>query len=318
MENLAPVLITTLNRSVHFKRCVESLALSTLADKTELYIALDYPLHEGQRAGYEEIKKYLSDIKGFKSVIIIERDKNFGAIDNFFKSLDEVFEKYDKVIISEDDNVFSTDFIAFVNKGLNVYESRADIFSISGYQYPVKVPKSYKEDVYIWTGFSAWGVGIWKEKWEKVNFEPEIAMDNIRNFLKNYLEVYKLQKIANHFLPAMIEMLKQKSIHGDSLICLYLYQNKMNSIFPIISRVRNTGHDGSGLHGGNLESNIYREQAIFCGNENHVHIKNIQPHKATNNMLYSFFKSSYKRKVLIMLKLLQINFGLLYAKKDNE
>lgn len=37
-----PVLIPTLNRFQHFKECVESLAVCTHADKTELLIGLDY------------------------------------------------------------------------------------------------------------------------------------------------------------------------------------------------------------------------------------------------------------------------------------
>ena len=44
--NYTPILIPTLNRYNHLKRCVESLAKCTHADKTDLYIALDYPLKE--------------------------------------------------------------------------------------------------------------------------------------------------------------------------------------------------------------------------------------------------------------------------------
>ena len=42
-RNYAPVIIPTLSRFEHFKRCWESLENCTGADKTEVFVALDYP-----------------------------------------------------------------------------------------------------------------------------------------------------------------------------------------------------------------------------------------------------------------------------------
>ena len=86
ITQFAPVLIPTLNRYEHFKRCVESLAHCTHADKTDLFIALDYPLKDSHWKGYKKIKQYLSEISGFKTITIIERERNFGAIDNFISA----------------------------------------------------------------------------------------------------------------------------------------------------------------------------------------------------------------------------------------
>lgn len=41
-----PILIPTLDRYEHFKKCIESLAKNTHANKTELVIGLDYPPSE--------------------------------------------------------------------------------------------------------------------------------------------------------------------------------------------------------------------------------------------------------------------------------
>lgn len=43
ITHYAPVIIPTLNRYVHLKRCVDSLAKCTHAPDTELIIGLDYP-----------------------------------------------------------------------------------------------------------------------------------------------------------------------------------------------------------------------------------------------------------------------------------
>ena len=43
IKEFAPVLIPTLNRYEHFKRCLESLERCTWAEKTDVYVALDFP-----------------------------------------------------------------------------------------------------------------------------------------------------------------------------------------------------------------------------------------------------------------------------------
>lgn len=43
VDNFAPVIIPTLCRYEHFKECLESLSRCTWAEKTEVYIGLDYP-----------------------------------------------------------------------------------------------------------------------------------------------------------------------------------------------------------------------------------------------------------------------------------
>ena len=47
-----PVIIYTLNRYEHFRRCVESLARNTHAEQTELVIGLDYPPSEKYVEGH--------------------------------------------------------------------------------------------------------------------------------------------------------------------------------------------------------------------------------------------------------------------------
>ena len=107
IRQFSPVLIPTLNRYTHFKKCIISLSKCKHADKTDLIISLDFPLKDIHWEGYNKIKEFLPKIRGFKSVYIIERKINFGPINNYFESRKEVLNSYDKIIFSEDDNTFS-------------------------------------------------------------------------------------------------------------------------------------------------------------------------------------------------------------------
>jgi len=55
ITKFAPVLITTMNRYKHLKRCLDSLSKNIHASKTQLYIALDAPASEGHKKGYADI-----------------------------------------------------------------------------------------------------------------------------------------------------------------------------------------------------------------------------------------------------------------------
>lgn len=59
ITNYAPVIIPTLCRYEKFRNCMETLSQCTGADKTTVYIGLDYPLNQSHVAGYQWIKKYL-------------------------------------------------------------------------------------------------------------------------------------------------------------------------------------------------------------------------------------------------------------------
>jgi len=262
MKYFAPVLIPTLNRYTHFKRCVESLSFCTLADKTDLYIALDYPSKEEHENGYNKIVKYLNKIKGFKSVKIIRRDVNFGARKNILDARKTIFNSYDRQIFSEDDNVFAPSFLSFVNNGLEKYENRKDIFSISGYNNPYSMPSFYKRDVYLRTGYSAWGVGIWRGKWNMLDW----SLSNFKIMLndkKNYKELKKSYQIE---LNQLLTIEETNIIKGDGFIFLYLLDKNMYSIFPVQTRVRNTGHDGTGVNCHPGESSYkYMNQQFYEG-----------------------------------------------------
>jgi hypothetical protein len=257
MTNCAPVLIMTLNRYTHLLECVESLSACTDSDKTDLYIAFDYPSKEEHWSGYREIEKYLEKINAFKNVIIIRRNKNYGAFNNYFDAQAEIFKKYDRIIVSEDDNVFAPSFLTFVNKGLSIYENREDIFAVSGYNYPLPLPAWYKHDMYLKTAFAGWGVGLWRHKWNRVDW----SLKSFNIMLSKEVNYKRIKQNYRRYYSELLNIRDSGVLIGDYFLFLYMIDNNMYSVLPVKSRVRNIGHDGSGVHKGFSE--IYRNQKIY-------------------------------------------------------
>ena len=61
IKQYAPVVIPTLNRYKHFKACLESLEKCKYADKTNVYVSLDFPPSDKYKEGWLKISEYLSE-----------------------------------------------------------------------------------------------------------------------------------------------------------------------------------------------------------------------------------------------------------------
>lgn len=315
INKFAPVLIPTLNRFEHFSRCVETLAKCTHADKTDLFIALDYPLKESHWEGYRIINNYLNTLSGFHSITIIRREFNYGAFKNLFDAIDIIFDRFDVMILSEDDNVFSNDFLNFVNQGLDVYKNVENIFSVSGYNYPI-IPANIQDDLaFAWQGFSAWGVGLWKHKWNNVQWDESVQRKELTTYLKNPFQVYKLFRVANHYIPNILGMMRSEGIFVDVYISYYLFKNGFYSVFPSLSRVRNTGHDGTGVNCGTIENNPFINQPIYNGNSNYSLSANISTSAYYSKGIYNYSKISAKQRLSTFIIWLKFILNEYFAKK---
>ena len=250
----APVIIPTLNRYVHFKRCLESLERCTGAEQTDVYVGLDYPPSEKYVEGWNLIDAYLAEKEKknkFKKLIVFRRDHNCGVGKEGSNSgllLAEVKLLYDRYIFSEDDNEFSPNFLVFINKGLELYKEDPKIMGISGYSYPI-VSKKYKSSKIVAMPQAAlWGYGRWfSKKYTYDIIRKENYMDSILFSLKK--SFFLLIK-RPYSLNTLLSMKFRNRFYGDSLVCTELVLKDIFFVFPVISKVRNWGCDGTGLHSG--------------------------------------------------------------------
>ena len=243
--NYAPILIPTLCRYDHFKNCVESLLANNGAEFTDLFIALDYPSKPSHFEGYNLINDFINEIIGFKSINIIRRSSNFGALPNFYRAMDEVLATYDSFIYIEDDLVFSLNFLEFTNKGLNKFKEDKTIFAISGYTYNGQKIK-FSDNNYYKQGISlpVYGFGIWKDR------IAEFKNIYTRSFaIKKIINPFSLYKILRHsastFLFLLVAIFKKETF-SDSSGSIYMFLKKKDVIQPTLSKVKNMGWDGTG------------------------------------------------------------------------
>lgn len=242
----APVLIPTLCRYEHFKRCIESLAKNFLAKKTIVYIALDYPLKEEHWSGYNHIIEYLNYINDyFSDLVIIKRDYNFGPYTNSRNAKEMLFSTYEKLIISEDDNVFAPNFLDYMNKGLDRYQNDTDVMAICGYLRPIKW-KTENNNHFRLRVFSAWGYGIWRDRYYTFmnEFNCSWVYDELFNKMKVFDVFLKSSWRYNYLINSLY---KGKLRLFDMNLISFMMLCKKFAIYPTKSVVKNYGFDGSGF-----------------------------------------------------------------------
>lgn len=107
MRDLAPVVLFVYNRPEHTKKTVDALCRNLYAKESELYVYSDGYKNEYDREEVLEVRDYLKNIRGFKKIGVIEREKNIGLANSIISGVTEVVDKCGIAIVLEDDLVQS-------------------------------------------------------------------------------------------------------------------------------------------------------------------------------------------------------------------
>ncbi|MCF2583504.1 glycosyltransferase, partial [Bacteroides caecigallinarum] len=231
---LAPIIIFAFNRPEALKNTIESLLKNEEAKDSNLYVYVDGARDNkpGEDKKVLEVQNIVKEIKGFKSLHYTFNEKNKGLGNSIIQGVTQIINQYGRAIVLEDDLVFSTNFLSYMNIGIEKYADEKKVFSICGYSNNVKVPKEYKFDAYFCTRSSSWGWATWADRWNSIDWE-----------LKDWNRYSTMGKAFNKWGGSdCFGMLRSvKEGWGNSWAIRFCFsqflQDKL-SLFPIISKVK--------------------------------------------------------------------------------
>lgn len=238
----APIILFVYNRPWHTLQAVEALQRNELANESDLFVYADGPKSSEQIVAINEVRVYIRNIRGFKSVTIIERDENLGLARSIISGVTDIVNSFGSGIVLEDDLVTSPFFLTYMNTALSVYEKEDSVICIHGYVYPVQ---GQLPETFFLKGADCWGWGTWKRGWEL--FEADGAK------LLHELTVCKLtRRFDFNGTHGVTRMLKDQ-ITGkiDSWAVRWYASALLNNrltLYPGRSLVQNIGNDNSGFH----------------------------------------------------------------------
>lgn len=236
----APIALFTYSRADHTRATVESLLQNKEAAESELYIFSDGPKTDQKRVAVEENRRYIHTISGFKSIQIVEREKNWGLANSLIAGITEVVNQYGRVIVVEDDLILSPYFLQYMNEALEKYADDDRVSAISAFLNPIDCEAP---ETFFLRYFACWGWATWKRGWELFNPDTRSLLRQMRwkkkgfnvNNSSNFYGMLYCQKVG--LVDSWAVRFYASSFLANKLV-----------LFPGCSLSIQTGIDGSGTH----------------------------------------------------------------------
>lgn len=239
----APIVLFVFARPDHTRRTLNALAANKLANESDLIIYADAARRPEEIDRVNEVRAFINSVTGFRTVTVIERDRNYGLARNIIEGVTAACERYSRVIVLEDDIETSPFFLQYMNDALDYYKDSSKVMHISGCRYPVK---SFGEDDTFFLHVPlCWGWATWDRAWNM--FDKNISI--MKYFDKSMIRHFDFDGAYAYW--KQLELNQSKKI--DTWFVFWyakLFLSGGLSLFPSISMVRNIGFDNSGVHCG--------------------------------------------------------------------
>lgn len=296
--NFAPVVLFVYKRLIHTTKTLITLKNNMYAEDTDLIIYSDGAKDDSTKIEVNKVREYIKTISGFKSIKIIENEKNIGLANSIITGVTETVQKYGKLIVVEDDLVTSPFFLKYMNEALDYYENEDKVISIHGYIYPVK---NKLPETFFLKGADCWGWATWKRGWDL--FES----DGVK--LLKELEDKNLTYDFDFYGKTGYTLMLKNQINGNNdswAIRWYAsaFLNNKLTLYPGKSLVYNIGTDNSGTHSG--ETDNYK--VILSKKEINIEKIPVSENLESKKIISGFFsQKNYKKNVIPILIKIGIN-----------
>ena len=245
----APIALFTYNRAEHTKQAVESLLKNKEAKDSDLFIFSDGPKNEKSIKGVEENRAYIKTLKNgnvngngnFRSVTIIEREKNWGLANSLIAGITEIVNIYGRVIVVEDDLILSPYFLQFMNEALEKYKDEDKVASVSAFLNPIDCEAP---ETFFLRYFACWGWATWKRGWDILINDDRVLLKRLR-WKKNDFNIGGTGPFYGILYCDKI------GLNDSWAVRFYASQFLAGKLqlFPGKTMAIQTGTDGSGTHG---------------------------------------------------------------------
>ena len=298
----APIVLFVYKRKFLVEQVIDSLMLNPEYRYSDLIIFSDGPKHDSDFRKVEEVREYVTGIKGFNSIKIYTNNSNMGLANSFINGITQVLKEYKSAIFLEDDNVVSTAFLSFMNTALVEYEFNANVICVTGYSHPF-VPR--KKHPYFLLGAETWSMGTWQRGWALFNPDAQELMRVVdENKLKKKLSMY-----GTDFYSMLTRQIEGKIDSWGvrwtvSAICKQKY-----CYYPPVPHCKNIGNTSDGTH------SRVNDSLLLSKNKLAKNIVSEFPRNIENQFLNSLFLRITMRRIDLFQKMrIVLSFEFLLSK----
>jgi hypothetical protein len=278
---LAPIALFVYNRPMHTRRTVEALLENEPVAESDLFIFSDAAKKPEAAESVRKVREYIRTITGFKSVKIVERDRNWGLANSIIDGVTSVVNQYGQVIVLEDDLVVSPYLMEYMNAALERYQDDERVMQISGHMFPTDFAAT--TDAVFLPMTTSWGWATWARAWE--HFDPRTTGYARLKADAVLRKRFNLDGAYDYF--SMLEAQLAGRVDSWAIrwyLSVFLHGGLV--LFPRMSLVKNTGFDGSGTHtAGNTAEPLARGFRVIA-------YPDVAINDAALEQVHAFFNSS--------------------------
>lgn len=238
----APIALFAFNRVDTLRPVLE--CLSKCEELTNggraCYAFIDGPRNDADVPKVKEVLECIEEFRKdhFHTMKIIARETNLGNPRNMPMGISQVLDEHGRIIIIEDDILVSKYFLVYMDEALDLYSNDHNIWCINAWRSRyVKVPRDYRNDIYLNNRNMCWGWGTWKDRWESVDFN----MSDYPLFISD-AENVKVLDSAGIELKWMLDSQFKGRLHTWDVQCSYhMIKNRLWAVEPRYALTKNIG-----------------------------------------------------------------------------
>ena len=277
------------NRPEHTQEVLKVLQRNNIP---KLYIFSDGTKDKKDKDSVDKVRNLIDSIDWCETETIKSKE-NKGLANSIVYGVNYVLEKHERIIVLEDDCIPSDDFIAFMEKCFDKYENNKKVMNITGYSLPIKIPDNYPYDIYFSYRSSSWGWGTWRRAWKYFG-RNKLILDEIE---KSSNLRKKINRAGEDLIPMLKNQINGKIDSWAVFWAINIVKNEGICINPVKSKIKNIGHDGTGIHGG--INNRYKVKLI----KENINLLNLPEEIIINDVIIKkykdFFHISLKNKAKV-------------------
>jgi hypothetical protein len=281
---LAPIVLFVYNRPWHTRQTVEALQKNELARESELFIFSDGPRSENDKKNVQAVREYIKTITGFRSIRIIDRERNLGLAQSIISGVTEIVNRYGRIIVLEDDLIVSRYFLDYMNTALNWFEKDERVMSVSGYMFPIEI--QVDTDSVFMPFITSWGWATWKRAWDSLDSN----MESYASLKKDSTLRRRFDLNNSYFYFRILKAQIQRKIDSWAIrwyLSVFMLQGL--TLFPVRSLVQNIGFDNTGTH-------TTRHDAGFSEAQKDFHVLTFPPDIEISETVFDECKNFLKSK----------------------
>lgn len=240
----APVALFAFRRPDHLRRAIGTLQACPEFGRSAVYVFADgargpddEPAVAATRAVARELLGELAEYRFAPA--------NRGLAPSVIAGVTELVERHGRAIVVEDDLEVAPDFLAYQNAALDRYAEDEGVLQVSGHMFDVPEFRERPEAVLL-PFTTTWGWGTWRRAWR--HFDPAATGWDALRTDASLRRRFNLDGTYDYAAMLEAQMAGRASSWGIRWYWSVFRRGGL-VVYPPVTRVRNTGFDGSGTHG---------------------------------------------------------------------